>query len=206
LLINDRVDVALAIGATGVHLGQSDMPVSLARKLLPAGTILGVSCNTVEHVRKAVQDGADYVGIGSIYPTQTKNLTEPTVGVRGIGPLLEVLEGTKVKAVAIGGIKATNLPRLLHGAVSINGRALDGVAVVSDVVASDEPRGAAAKLAEITKRFKEVGVAISAQANYTAEEIIEKAAGLVKTVRALNPLVHQVRVIIWTAVVIAKKG
>ena len=78
------------------------MPVALARTLLPPGTVIGVSCNTPEDVRKAVQDGADYVGIGAVFGTQTKDLTSPVVGVRGVGERLRVLDGTNIKAVAIG--------------------------------------------------------------------------------------------------------
>ena len=102
ILINDRIDIALAIEADGVHIGQTDMPVETARKLLPPNAIIGMTCNTVEHVRKAVQDGVDYVGLGPVWGTQTKKLTSPVVGVRGIGPLLDALEETDVKAVSIG--------------------------------------------------------------------------------------------------------
>lgn len=102
MLINDRIDIALAVGADGVHLGQTDMPVSIARKLLPDGSIIGLSCNTSEHVRQAVASGVDYIGIGPVWNTQTKDLTSPVIGVRGIGEMLECLAGSNVKAVAIG--------------------------------------------------------------------------------------------------------
>jgi thiamine-phosphate diphosphorylase/hydroxyethylthiazole kinase len=102
LLINDRVDVAIAIEARGVHLGQTDMSIALARRMLPKGSIIGVSCNNEEHVRAAVENGVDYIGIGAVWGTQTKQLTSPIIGVRGVGTMLEVLDGTRVKAVAIG--------------------------------------------------------------------------------------------------------
>jgi thiamine-phosphate diphosphorylase/hydroxyethylthiazole kinase len=102
ILINDRVDVALAIHADGVHLGQTDMSVLTARSLLPKGSIIGVSCNTKEHVETAVKDGADYVGIGAVWGTSTKALTSPIIGVRGVGEMLKSLDGTEVQAVAIG--------------------------------------------------------------------------------------------------------
>jgi thiamine-phosphate diphosphorylase / hydroxyethylthiazole kinase len=102
ILINDRVDIALAIHADGVHLGQTDMPVSTARSLLPKGSIIGVSCNTKEHIKTALQDGADYVGIGAVWGTLTKALTSPIIGVRGVGEMLKSLDGTGVRAVAIG--------------------------------------------------------------------------------------------------------
>jgi len=102
IVINDRIDIALAIQADGVHLGQTDMPVSIARSLLPEGSIIGVSCNTKSHVETAVKNGADYVGIGAVWGTTTKALTSPVIGVRGVGEMLKSLDGHKVQAVAIG--------------------------------------------------------------------------------------------------------
>lgn len=108
LIVNDRIDIALAVQADGVHLGQTDMPVRVAKTLLPAGTVIGVSCNNVDHVRKAIEDEVDYVGIGAVWGTTTKNLTDPVIGVRGVGSLLQALDNTSIKAVAIGMHKCTN--------------------------------------------------------------------------------------------------
>jgi thiamine-phosphate diphosphorylase/hydroxyethylthiazole kinase len=102
IIINDRIDIALAIRADGVHLGQNDMPISIARKLLPQGTIIGASVNTPEEATRAKEDGADYVGIGALWDTQRKQLTNPIIGVRGVGRVLEALNGSDIKAVAIG--------------------------------------------------------------------------------------------------------
>jgi len=102
LIINDRVDIALAVHADGVHLGQTDMPVHVARTLLPKNAIIGVSCNNLDHLKKAVEDRADYIGIGAVWTTHTKELTNPVIGVRGVGSFLSALDGTDVKAVAIG--------------------------------------------------------------------------------------------------------
>lgn len=102
MFINDRVDVALAVNAFGVHIGQTDMSVSQARALLPEGAVIGVSCNNVQHVKAAIEDGVDYIGIGGVYNTKTKTLTDPIIGVRGVGAMLEALDGTRIKAVAIG--------------------------------------------------------------------------------------------------------
>lgn len=88
--------------ADGVHLGQTDMPVSTARSLLPKGSIIGVSCNDVEQVKAAIKDRVDYIGIGAVWGTKTKQITSPIVGVRGVGDMLNHLNGTKIKAVAIG--------------------------------------------------------------------------------------------------------
>jgi len=94
----------LASGAAGVHLGQSDMPLPIARKLLPPSAIIGVSCTTPEHVHKAVEEGADYVGLGAVYATSTKDVSAPgrVCGIAGVRAMLTVLEGTSIKAVAIG--------------------------------------------------------------------------------------------------------
>jgi thiamine-phosphate diphosphorylase / hydroxyethylthiazole kinase len=102
LIINDRIDIALAVGADGVHLGQTDMPIEVARKLLPTGAIIGISCNTRGEVKRAASAGADYVGIGSVYTTFTKKVTAPLVGPRNLGDILAALENTDVKSVAIG--------------------------------------------------------------------------------------------------------
>lgn len=90
------------MGADGVHIGQTDMPLPIARKLLPPGSIIGKTCNNAEHIRVAIEEGADYVGLGPVWDTKTKNVTSPVVGPRGVGEMLQVLHGTNVKAVAIG--------------------------------------------------------------------------------------------------------
>jgi thiamine-phosphate diphosphorylase / hydroxyethylthiazole kinase len=102
VLINDRVDIALAMDADGVHIGQTDMPVPIARSLLPPGSIIGKTCHTPEHVREAVEEGADYVGIGPVWPTETKKVKHAVTGPSGLGEMLQALDGTDVKAVAIG--------------------------------------------------------------------------------------------------------
>ncbi|KAF8629428.1 hypothetical protein AX15_003475 [Amanita polypyramis BW_CC] len=198
LIINDRIDIALAVRAHGVHLGQTDMPIAIARRLLPPGTVIGVSCNTVDQVKRAVEDGADYIGIGSIWKTVTKKLTNPVVGVRGVGEMLEVLDGTKVKAVAIGGIKSTNLLRTLYGSVSRTGHALDGVAVVSEIMASLVPAQAGRTMKSILSEFEEgrqLNLSVSSQglwANPVSESIIEGVCTLLEEVRKSNPLIHQI--------------
>jgi thiamine-phosphate diphosphorylase len=96
--------------ADGVHLGQTDMPITLARKLLPNDAIIGVSVNSLEQARIVKEEGlADYVGIGSIWPTSSKNVTTPILGPRGVGPILDELDGTTIKAVAIGWVFSIHL-------------------------------------------------------------------------------------------------
>nr|GAT57665.1 TMP-TENI-domain-containing protein [Mycena chlorophos] len=190
LIINDRVDIACAVKARGVHLGQSDLPIAVARTLLPAETIIGISCNSVEEVRRARDAGADYVGLGAVWDTQTKTLTNPPVGVRGLGAMLHELDGTNVRAVAIGGIKSSNLARLLRGAVSETNHRLDGVAVVSDIVASLDPGSAARRLRTIFHASKKIDIPASLASSQ--EEILDGALALSDAVRKSRPIVHQI--------------
>ncbi|KAI0066253.1 thiamine biosynthetic bifunctional enzyme [Artomyces pyxidatus] len=198
VLINDRVDIALAAKAAGVHLGQTDMPIAVARALLPPHSIIGISCTTSEHARAAIQSSADYVGLGAVYDTSTKDVSAPgkVRGVQGIREMLGVLEGSGVRAVAIGGVKSTNLLRTLHGCSSPTGHALDGVAVVSDIVASLEPRAAAERLSSTFGAWHAVPRApssfSSASAGYTSARVVEAAAALLSTLRRVKPLVHQI--------------
>ncbi|TXG53725.1 hypothetical protein EZV62_018981 [Acer yangbiense] len=123
LLINDRIDVALACDADGVHVGQSDMPVRVARALLGPEKIIGVSCKTPEQAHQAWIDGADYIGCGGVYPTNTKE-SNLTVGLDG---LKTVCLASKLPVVAIGGIGISNASDVMKIGVP----KLKGVAVVS---------------------------------------------------------------------------
>jgi len=136
LIINDRIDVALAVNAAGVHVGQNDMPAATARRLLGDGRLLGVSVSTSEEARAAEADGADYLGISPIYATPTKTDTPTPVGLTGLTALRAT---TRLPLVAIGGLHAGNLlPVMASGA--------DGVAVVSAIMAAAEPAAAARAL------------------------------------------------------------
>lgn len=123
LLINDRIDIALACDADGVHLGQSDMPARTARALLGPDKIIGVSCKTPEEAHQAWIDGANYIGCGGVYPTNTK-ANNLTVGLDG---LKTVCLASKLPVVAIGGIGISNASDVMKIGVSN----LKGVAVVS---------------------------------------------------------------------------
>ncbi|XP_019426093.1 PREDICTED: thiamine biosynthetic bifunctional enzyme TH1, chloroplastic isoform X1 [Lupinus angustifolius] len=122
LLINDRIDVALASDADGVHVGQSDMPTNLARSLLGPEKIIGVSCKTPEQAEQAWIDGADYIGCGGVYPTNTK-ANNRTIGLDG---LREICQASKLPVVAIGGIGLSNAGVVMESVPN-----LKGVAVVS---------------------------------------------------------------------------
>lgn len=136
LVINDRVDVALACGAAGVHLGQDDMPVTAARKILGKDRLIGVSVNTLEEAMEAEKLGADYVGLGPVYPTATKETDLAILGPEGIARIKQVLG---IPVVAIGGITAANAPDIARAGA-------DGIAVVSAILGAADPKRAAADL------------------------------------------------------------
>jgi len=131
VIVNDRLDIALAAGADGVHLGLEDLPVAKARRLAPEGFLIGGTCRTVTQAKQAQADGADYVGVGPIYPSTTKTGLPDPIGLAALGEVARVLP-----AIAISGINA--------------GRALDvmasgahGVAVVAAISRAPDPGKAA---------------------------------------------------------------
>lgn len=126
-VVNDRVDVALACGAHGVHLGQEDMPVSTARELLGDGAVLGVSVRTAGEARAARDGGADYLGANLVFATETKTDLGAPLGLSGIASLKEA---TSLPLVAIGGIKPSN-------AGGVRRAGADGIAVVSAIMAAE---------------------------------------------------------------------
>jgi thiamine-phosphate pyrophosphorylase len=139
LVINDRIDVALACGAQGVHLGQSDMPVLKARQLLPPEVFIGWSVETMEDVARSASLPVDYLGVSPIHATPTKTDTQKPWGLDG---LRQVRSATALPLVAIGGIHAANARAvLLAGA--------DGLAVVSALCAAQDPCAAAAALRKL---------------------------------------------------------
>ncbi|KAI0742200.1 Hydroxyethylthiazole kinase [Irpex lacteus] len=188
VLIDDRIDIALAMGADGVHIGQTDMPVPIARSLLPPGSIIGKTCNTPEHIREAVKDGADYVGIGPVWQTKTKKVKHSVTGPTGLQEMLQELDGTDVKAAS--GINSSNVLHCLWGSVTPTGHALDGVAVVSDIVASPQPRVAAQALFSRIQAFYQTS--LSPQSSYTVESIKAGVGSILDSVRKYGPLVHQI--------------
>ncbi len=138
-IVNDHLDVALAIGADGLHVGQEDMPVSMVRKLAPMDMLIGCSVSMVEQAQKAVVDGADYVAVGAIFQTSTKEVT--TVGLER---LRQIREAVSVPLVAIGGINAEN-------AASVKRTGANSIAVISAILRAESPETAAS---EIIKNFE----------------------------------------------------
>ena len=141
LLINDRIDVALAAGADGAHVGQQDMPVALARKLLGPAAIIGLSITEPGQVRDRDVELADYLGVGPIFAQSTKLDATPPLGLDG---LAEVRRATGKPIVAIGGVSAAN-------ADAVRSAGADGIAVVSAIMGAGDPRAAAAALVPAAK-------------------------------------------------------
>lgn len=135
LIINDRVDIAMAVDAAGVHLGQSDMPLKAARHLLGVHKLIGVSAARVEEACEAEQGGADYLGVGAVFTTGTKDNTRPVS--RDL--LMRIRDAVTIPMVAIGGITAENVLQLRNTGI-------DGIAVVSAVIAQPDVTEAAGRM------------------------------------------------------------
>lgn len=136
LFVNDRLDVALALEADGVHLGPEDLPVAAARAAAPVGFLIGCSADEPEVARRAVEDGADYIGCGTVYPTTTKMNAGEVVGVDGLD---RVARAVPVPVVGIGGITIAR-------AREVAGTRAAGIAVVGAVMAAPDPAAAARAL------------------------------------------------------------
>ncbi|MDN5344781.1 MAG: thiamine-phosphate pyrophosphorylase [Clostridia bacterium] len=135
-IIDDRLDVALAVEADGVHIGQEDLPAAIARRLLGPGRILGVSVGTVDQARQAVADGADYLGVGTLFATSSKGDAGEPIGLAG---LKAIREAVTVPIVGIGGINSSN-------AAGVMAAGADGVAVISAVIGAPDITAAAREL------------------------------------------------------------
>ena len=144
LIIDDRVDVALAIDAEGVHVGASDMPVATARKLMGEDKIVGATAKTVPWAKEAYEQGADYLGVGAIYPTTTKVVTVRT----STETLDAITKAVPIPVNAIGGLNKDNIDIL-------KGIDISGVCVVSAIMKSDDPEKAAR---ELKARARELGL------------------------------------------------
>jgi len=142
-IVNDRVDLAVAVGADGVHLGQEDLPARAARPLLRPGMILGISTHSVEQARAAQADGADYVAVGSMFPTRSKAEFQ----LVGIDLLRKLRAEIRVPLIGIGGITHDNVGEVIAAGA-------DGVAVISAVCAADDPRAAAARFVALIQEAR----------------------------------------------------
>lgn len=137
LLIDDRLDIAQAVGAAGVHLGQKDLPVEVAREILGPKAIIGATAKTLEQARLAVEQGADYLGVGAIFPTTTHVETVRT----SVETLKTIKQAVKIPVYAIGGLNVDNV-------ATVKPAGVDGVAVVSAIMKATDSKQATQQLRE----------------------------------------------------------
>ena len=144
LIINDRIDIALAVMADGVHIGQKDMPFTIARKIIPQNMIIGLSVENIEQAIEAEDYKLDYLGVSPIFSTPSKTDISTQWGLEGLRELRKV---SSHKLIAIGGINASN-------AGSIIDAGADGLAVISAICSAAEPKGASSELISIIKKAR----------------------------------------------------
>jgi len=135
-IVNDRLDVAIASDSDGVHLGQNDFPIPLARELLGESRIIGGSAVTLDEARKCLDEGVDYVGFGPVYPTTSKADAGP---VAGINLMKEVIDKVPLPLIAIGGVNKDNTPEVIRAGAH-------GIAVISAVCCQQDPEQATREL------------------------------------------------------------
>lgn len=142
LIIDDRLDIALAVDAAGIHVGQSDMPCEIARELVGKDKIVGVSAGSVEEALKAQKDGADYLGVGAVFPTGTKkDATDVSMET-----LKEIVQKVNIPVVAIGGVSQDNVDKLADTGI-------DGISVISAILGKKDVRKAAKELKAAVEKF-----------------------------------------------------
>ncbi|KAI1771375.1 TMP-TENI-domain-containing protein [Hypoxylon cercidicola] len=193
LLVNDRVDVALAIGCEGVHIGQDDLDLPTARRILGEDAIIGVTVSNLLEVEAAAKGGADYLGIGTVFATPTKENTKSIIGIEGLQEILLMIaaEGWPVKTVCIGGINASNVSQVVWQSNG-KGKSLDGVAVVSAIMAARDPEAASKELAELVKSppaFAKAAVTPRQQSR-SPKELLSTVPYIIKAVDYQKPLSH----------------
>ncbi len=146
LIINDRIDIAIASNADGVHLGQDDFPIPMARRLLGEGKIIGGSAGNIEEAIKCVNEGADYIGFGPVYPTMSKDDAGPA---KGIELMKQLIKRIRCPVIAIGGVNTVNLREIIDTGAY-------GAAVISAVCCAEDPAEAARELREVFDRGSDI--------------------------------------------------
>lgn len=136
LIINDRLDIALAVNAAGVHLGQSDMSIEVARKILGEDKIIGISAGNLEEALEAEKSGADYLGLGAVFYTGTKKDIDEPIGLEGLN---EITKEIKIPSVAIGGINKNNAAEVMKTGVN-------GISVISAILGYEDTKKASEEL------------------------------------------------------------
>jgi len=193
LLINDRVDVALAVGCEGVHIGQDDLNLLIARKLLGEKAIIGVTVSNTAEALMACKDGADYVGIGTMFATSTKSNTKDIIGTSGTKRILKSIskEGRNVRTVSIGGINASTVQRVLYQS-SDSKKGLDGVAIVSAIMAAEDPTAAAKELLALIRSPPPFALASlhNTSKKRRVQDLIATIPAVIKEVGDKTPISH----------------
>ncbi|KAJ3035238.1 hypothetical protein HDV00_004146 [Rhizophlyctis rosea] len=201
LLINDRIDVALAVDADGVHVGQDDMPLETARRLLGPNKILGVTCETVAQAVEAAESGlVDYIGTAAVFDTPTKKHKDgfEFLGISGVKSLLEAVRAWPIPVVTIGGLNLSNIEQVLResrveaGPSGEPARQLAGIVFVSAIIAQPDASKAASALLEKIRPFVTASLqrVIPRPANLQA--FVDKVAAALTRVRANRPLIHNI--------------
>ena len=142
--VNDRLDIALAAGADGVHVGQSDLPADVVRKIVPKDFLIGVSVGSVEEAKKAVRDGADYVAVSPVFSTASKS---DAGDGHGLDTAKAICDSVSVPVVGIGGLNKENIAEVIRAGI-------DGIAVISAVVSQEDISASAAELSAIIAEAK----------------------------------------------------
>ena len=156
LIINDRLDIALAVDADGVHLGDDDLPVAVARAQLGEDAIIGRSVSTVEAAEAAERAGADYLGVGAIYTTSSKDVDDEENGI-GLDVVTHIADAVDIPLVGIGGVTPERTPDVVEAGA-------DGVAVITAITEAADPERATQKLGEAVERGRRRGGELESEA------------------------------------------
>lgn len=191
LLINDRVDVAIAVGCEGVHIGQDDIDLTTARRLLGKDAIIGVTAQNVQEALEAARGGANYLGIGTVFATPTKENTKSIIGTQGVKDILSTLakESLDVATVCIGGINTSNAQRVLYQSASPR-KSLNGIAVVSAIIAANDPKGAATELKRLVSTPPPFATSRPTISDFTLPVIQSHVPAIIKRLGQTKPLCH----------------
>ncbi|TPX65814.1 hypothetical protein SpCBS45565_g04855 [Spizellomyces sp. 'palustris'] len=205
LLINDRIDVALAVDADGVHIGQDDMPLPIVRQLIGPSKIVGVTVETAEQAVRAVADGADYVGTAAIFPTGTKKhpASFKPLGIAGVQDLMRAVRKYHIPMTTIGGVGINNVEDILKNTVLPAGPEgpeyrLAGVAVVSAIIGQIDARAASAQLAaKIRSCGLTRSITVPRYISFThrsseAQVLVESVVSAFNRLRERKPLIHNI--------------
>lgn len=197
LIINDRLDVALAVDADGVHVGQDDMDVAILRQWLGPHKIVGLSVNNVKEAEEAIKKDIDYVGIGSVFGTKTKDLKAAPIGPSGVRKVLNVITSSdkKIRTVAIGGINESNTHLVRHTCFASGGKenvGLDGIAVVSAIMASENAKLSTQALTNLWTSIHPYTLSSKELYFDDAGFLKESASSIIRRVHETSPLTHHI--------------